>query len=158
MAPIIPGLIKDLHRKPRLARQSSRPATSDELLVYEGSKKRAQRKGISFFLTKQDFDILVTRANGCCEDTGLPFNNNHEMGQRIRPNRLSIDRLVSTGPYSLQNTRLILASVNISRNSQTLTNFHIRRLIYFARVSGNSDLIPDKLVKSRIGDIGNWIF
>lgn len=156
MAPIVPGLMKSIHVRTRLAKRELREATADELLVFRGARRRARRDQISFTLTKHEFDLLVTRANGRCESTGFPFNNDFVPGQRIRPNRLSIDRLSNSSGYSMPNCWLVLASENISRNSMGLQQLHVQKLLYYAQAlrlaGGPPNSIPDKFVLRRHGD------
>lgn len=159
MAPIVPGLIRELHRRTRLARRDVRDATREELKVYSQSKGRARRDGIPFKLTNADFNLLVTRAGGRCEDTGQLFSEQKPTpGERRRQYIVSIDRLSASGPYSFLNCRLVLSSINISRNDLTLQAFHVHRLLYLVRLFGLGVVIPEKYVLRRGPNPEDWKF
>lgn len=97
----------------------------------------------------------MTRAKGRCETRGLLFNDERIPGHGIHPNRMSLDRMSAKRPYPLENGHLVRAIVNISRNDQTLTTYHMARLAYIASLGG---FVPDALVLYRDDNIEKWRF
>lgn len=69
---------------------------------------------------------------------------------------MSIDRIDSSGVYSLENCRLVTAAVNFSKGDQCIELFHVQKLMYFAKLGGKID---DKLVSSKPNnDPNSWEF
>ncbi|MBB4349319.1 hypothetical protein GGE35_002913 [Rhizobium cellulosilyticum] len=99
MAPILPRILSELQTKTEAARANTRSATKDELKVYFQARNRARRKPIVFDLTKEDYDVLVTRAAGRCEETDRRFEQATNSTGRYRDNWMSLDRIDSKGPY-----------------------------------------------------------
>ena len=90
MAPVAPHLIRALQRKTRIARQ--RPAVvpgANEIALYNQTKAGAIRRELRFELRPGEFALLLTRAGGRCEETGLPFEDRRVPGSRHRPYRMS---------------------------------------------------------------------
>lgn len=154
MAPVVPELMRHLRRRTRLAKRALRSATADEHKVFRRAHARAVRDGIAFDLTLAQFDVLVTRAAGHCEETGWPFSDQREPGVRIRPWRMSLDRIDNVQGYSFSNLRLVTAFTNISRNQLGLERMHIQRVIMLYRLGANID----RFVLSDEGPIDRWIF
>ncbi|MBE0580007.1 hypothetical protein [Devosia sp.] len=158
MAPILPSLHKTLKLKTDEARPLVRPAIADEISVYEKAESRAKAsKGrIAFTLSRLDFDLLVTRANGRCEDTDMEFEQLTNSTGRYRDNWISIDRIENDGPYSLENCRLVTAAANYARGDRSIQDYHVQRLLYFAFLGM---AIDDKFLLSRGGvDPNRWLF
>lgn len=114
MSSVLPSLTRSLREKTDRARQRVRPATREERSVFREAERRAARRKRprAYLLTDDDVDLLVTRADGRCEATGLPFSDAHVPGRPIRPYRMSPDRLDNGRGYSLDNVRLVLAMLN----------------------------------------------
>lgn len=149
MGPVLPNLYREFSKRNEIAKKAVRKATKEERKVYWNAKRRAKKKGIPFHLTEAEFDILVTRANGRCEDTQITFNSSKVPNKRYRENWMSLDRIESSGPYSLENCRLVTAAVNFSKGDQSLEDQHRQRLLYVARMGGSID---DKFIISREGN------
>lgn len=90
--------------------------TARERRLYRTTKKNAQVRGIEFALTPDELYTLVVRAKGCCELTGLFFNDDKADGVRRRPYGMSIDRIDCQRGYSIDNLRLICIAMNIALN------------------------------------------
>lgn len=156
MAPILPSLYTKLKVKTDEARSRIRAATGDELMVYLQARRRARRKNIDFLITRGDFDLLVTRAGGRCEETGKQFEQRTNSTGRYRDHWMSIDRVEPKGPYSFENCRLVTAAVNFAKGDQSVENFHIQKLMYVAALGGTID---DEFLLSREGsDPDRWKF
>lgn len=154
MGPVLPSLYREFSQKNEIAKKMVRKATKEERKVYQNAKRGAKKRRISFHLTDAEFDILVTRANGRCEDTSIKFNPSKVPDKRYREDWMSIDRIDSSGPYSLKNCRLVTAAVNFSKGDQSFEVHHMRQLLYIARMGGSID---DKFLISRKGsDPEKW--
>ena len=159
MGAVAENIVRELRRKTRLAvAAGTRPATAAEAVIYTETRKRANKSGgkISFDLTPDDFNILVSRANNRCEVSGVAFSERRvPYGPYRYPDRPSIDRLSNSSGYSLMNARLVTKIVNFSRGSASLLDF--QKIMYFsvalagARVSGG-DLLDQS------GNPENWQF
>ena len=79
-------------------------------------KAGAARRGIRFALTVDDVAAMLARQAGRCAITQRTFDNTKPDGQRIRPWAASIDRISSDQGYTVENSRLVCASVNIAMN------------------------------------------
>ena len=79
-------------------------------------RQAAKKRGIEFALTASDIESMLRASKGRCDLTGRPFSMEKPAGQRIRPYAPSIDRRNSMLGYTVDNTRIICAFVNISLN------------------------------------------
>lgn len=149
MAPILPRILSELQTKTEAARANTRAATKDELKVYFQARNRARRKTIVFDLTKEDYDGVVTRAAGRCEETDRCFEQATNSTGRYRDNWMSIDRLDSEGPYTLENCRLVTAAVNFAKSDMSIQNYHVQKLMYLIKMQATID---ERFFASRVGD------
>jgi hypothetical protein len=131
------------------AKAAARPLTRDEREIFRKTFASARRRGISFDLSEEDLSILVARAAGRCEMTKIRFSNVRLPDQRVRPFRMSVDRLDNNEGYSLRNCRLVCVQANFLRGFADLEAAHLFFMEY-ARAQGAT--IPDELVVSRDED------
>jgi len=80
--------------------------------LFISAKKRAEKRGLSFCLTKDWFEEKVDA--GVCELTGVPFR--YETNSPWRP---SPDRINNEFGYEPWNTRMILLGLNRLKNSHS---------------------------------------
>jgi hypothetical protein len=125
------------------------PLTADQRSIFNEARRGAKRREIPFHLSEKDLEILVARAAGRCEMTGVPFSNDRLPNQRIREFRMSIDRLENDQGYALGNCRLVCAFVNLARGPATLEVADLFFLEYERKMGA---IIPDGLVVARDGD------
>lgn len=156
MSPILPRILAELRLKTEEARLHPREATGDELRVYAQARSRAQRKAIVFNLSKDDYKILVTRANGRCEETDRRFEKETNSTGRYRDNWMSIDRINSRGSYSLENCRLVTAAVNFAKGDMPIQQYHILKLMYLIKM--NVPLDEDFFLSREGDDPDKWQF
>lgn len=81
--------------------------------LYRGAKSRALAKGVPFLLDKQDIYDLLTRTEGRCEITGVPFSLVKGNGRRM-PFSPSLDRIDSKKLYEPSNCRIVCIAANIA--------------------------------------------
>lgn len=91
---------------------------SDYFDVYKNCRKNAQKRGIPFDLTTEQFDSIVRRSEGACALTGVVFQRVRNIGPYERqPFFPSIDRIDSRGGYTANNVRLLCTAANLAINS-----------------------------------------
>ena len=83
-----------------------------------GAKSRAFKKGIDFTITLTDLELLRDRQNNKCYYTGIEFNNDNSGVTSI-----SIDRIDSSGGYTIDNIRLVCTLVNKMKSDRTEEGF-----------------------------------
>jgi hypothetical protein len=84
--------------------------------LFRAAKKSAQQRGIEFDLTVNDITVMLERAGGRCEVSGLEFSDLAFPGATRRPWSPSLDRVVSNQGYSPSNCRIVVAAVNLALN------------------------------------------
>lgn len=84
--------------------------------LYRDARKGAEKRGLSFDLTRADFDELVRQAQGRCMVTGIPFDHAPYPGSKRRPFTPSLDRIDSSKGYAPANVRLVCLIVNFAMN------------------------------------------
>lgn len=96
--------------------------------IYQSARQGAAIRGIDFKLTREDFNKLVERANGCCMLTGIPFSAEKYESSNRRPFMPSVDRIDSAGWYKPENVRLVCVLANLA-----LSDWGIEPLLVVAR-------------------------
>lgn len=95
------------------------PAASAEAAslrrVFSNARDRAKRKDEPFQLSYADFRIIVSRADGRCELSGVPFDWSPGTTSR-RPFAASLDRISCGRPYAFDNCRLVAVALNYALN------------------------------------------
>lgn len=84
--------------------------------LYSGARKGAERRGLSFDLTRAQFDELVRQAQGCCTVTGIPFVFEKHPTAKRRPFAPSLDRIDNAKGYTIGNVRLVCLLLNLAMN------------------------------------------
>lgn len=97
-----------------VARQQSIQSFYTDL--YRGARKGAEVRGLSFELTRSEFDNVVRQSQGCCMLTGIPFDITAYPGASRRPFAPSLDRINSHEGYTPRNVRLVCVIVNYAMN------------------------------------------
>lgn len=77
---------------------------------------RALRKKIEFDLTWDDCQMMMSRAAGRCEVSGIPFHLDGIGDLSRRPFAPSVDRIQSKIGYTAANCRLVCVAVNVAMN------------------------------------------
>lgn len=140
MSPISP-VHERVRQMRRVGASLDRELNDGELRAYRAAKSRASRT--SFDLSSEDFRIMVAAAGGRCEMTKIAFSDEIASGLRIRPFRMSIDRIDSALGYTIENCQLVCSIFNIAKNAASAQLIHTIMLEY-ARANG---VIPaDNLV------------
>lgn len=84
--------------------------------LFRSSWANAEKRQIPWAITLDQFGVLVNRAGGRCQVTGIPFEYPlREKGSR-NPFAASIDRVDSTRGYSPDNVRLVISVLNLAMN------------------------------------------
>lgn len=146
MGPVSPRLQKARELR-RHGAHLGRELTEGELRPYLAAKARHGRT--HFALSLSDFRLMVAAANGRCEMTNITFSDEVASGLRIRPFRMSIDRIDSALGYTLENCQLVCAIFNIAKNAASEQLVHTVMLEY-ARANGVTP--PDSLVLKKGAD------
>ena len=135
------------------ARKGTVTLSREHKSIYLASRRNAKTRKIDFRLSLKGFAVLVARSAGRCEMTSIRFNDLKPFGGRIRPFRMSLDRLDNEKGYYLHNCRLICARANLARGTADLEEIH-HFMLEYARHHGAN--IPNDLVLSRHDDM--WLY
>lgn len=96
--------------------------------VLKSTKARAKHRKFAFELTMDHVLAMFAKNEGRCELSGIAFSAKSMNGKRFRPWMPSIDRRDSSKGYTLDNSRMICAYVNVAINQ-----FGESTLLYVAR-------------------------
>lgn len=80
--------------------------------VYWRARNNARNRALEFALSEAEFDEIVSRSNGMCEVTRIPFSVKNPSSSRRKPFAPSLDRIDCALPYSKDNCRLVAVCVN----------------------------------------------
>ena len=88
--------------------------TSWIYVTHDRLKKRgkASKKGCS--ITVSELSLILVRADGRCEVTGIPFSNDVPTGAKIAPFYMSVDRIRNDRGYHFDNCRVVCLAVNLA--------------------------------------------
>lgn len=92
-------------------------------IQFKDISNRAQKKKLTFEITKQDIIDLYHKQNGLCALTGnvLAYTANMADGRHIvNPRNLSVDRIDSTKGYTKDNIQLVCAQINRIKDNLTI--------------------------------------
>lgn len=78
------------------------------------AKARSRQSRMFFNLTVEDMGLLVKRARGQCEVTGIPFSDQPTPNSGRRPFIPSLDRIEPARGYTLANCRLVVFAANMA--------------------------------------------
>lgn len=101
------------------------PENSENLVrkLVVASRRLGCSKGKSG-LTADQVRLLLDRANGRCEVTGIPLVYAQAVNFRRNPYAASLDRIDSRFGYTMTNCRIVAAAVNIALNDWGDAVFH----------------------------------
>lgn len=87
--------------------------------VYRTTKKNAGQRGIEFSIEREDWATFVTKHDGRCAITGLPFDTTTAAAAKHqrRPFFPSVDRRDCGRGYQVDNVRLVCIAVNLAINT-----------------------------------------
>ena len=109
-------------KNPELHKKSMGTITVTASRLVSGAKRRAEKSGIPFSITR---DWVVSRfelQGGVCALSGRPFQLEYGSGGR-RSNALSLDQIVPGNGYTAENTQLVLWCVNEMKKRTQLDVF-----------------------------------
>lgn len=84
--------------------------------IWQRHKKGALSRGLEFHLSIEDVQRMLDLQGSRCALTQRVFSDERPEGQRIKPWAASIDRKDSTKGYTIDNCRLVCASINVALN------------------------------------------
>jgi hypothetical protein len=108
---------KRVKERERYEKKNGDPERTVQQLVKD-AKCRAKKKGIPFNITNEFIFYLIEENAMRCAKTGALmtfFKNN--------PNKLSIDRIDSSGGYTVDNVQLVTVAVNKAKGPMTEKEF-----------------------------------
>lgn len=92
------------------------PAPIDIKRRLQRMRERSKSRGEECSMTERDLELLIRRAGGRCEVTGVPFSAWKLDHWSKAPYAISIDRIDGRLPYSFQNCRIVCNAVNVAIN------------------------------------------
>lgn len=114
------GLAEDFQKKIKLnnAKLFSKAHINDFIRAIKEARKRANKSGIEYNITESEIKLIIDRANGCCEVTGIFFQllRDRKPGERD-PFMPSLDRIDSEKGYTFDNVRLVCIAANLAMNT-----------------------------------------
>jgi len=84
-------------------------------------RKRAKKRSLPFDLTFEWLKGKLVKSNYCCEMTGLSFDRKRNLTGGA--NAMSIDRIIPSLGYTMNNCRIIILSLNWALNKFKDANF-----------------------------------
>ncbi len=123
--------------------------TKDPVVVIKNKfEKGADRRGLSFSLS-EEFILGLLAGNNRCYLSGLPlyYNNSGD-------NNISIDRLDSSKPYSIDNVRLCHKTLNLMKGTLTIKDF-INYCNYVTNYYTITNKLPTTNYERNIGKTDN---
>lgn len=78
------------------------------------AKRGATVRGLAFKLDIPQMRALIARAGGRCEVSGIPFDEGRQSHSTWKPFAPSLDRILSSASYDMENCRLVCCAVNIA--------------------------------------------
>lgn len=84
--------------------------------LYRDTRKRAERRGVPFTITQDEFAYRLARTQGKCEVSGVPFDLSRDSNLYRRPFAPSIDRINNANGYTKRNCRVVCVVVNLAMN------------------------------------------
>lgn len=81
--------------------------------IFTHARGAAKKRGIEFGLTEEDYAAIFTRSGGCCEVSGIAFDERPADGRR-RPFAASLDRINSALGYTTDNCRMVTVIANFA--------------------------------------------
>lgn len=104
-------------RAPGIRRRVASAAWNDQpewvRRMFYNAERRAQIRRKSFTLTPASFLEVVSRANGVCELSGIPFDTSIKAG----PFFPSLDRVDNATGYEPENVRIVCHVANVAMNT-----------------------------------------
>ena len=112
---------------------ASLPMEKHYRLIYNNTKGRAKQSGIEFSLTPEDWDLIVRRAGGRCELTGIQFNLAKAKTGFRAPLAPSVDRINCGFGYTKSNVRFVCVAVNWALSDWGVNVFEAIATAYVGR-------------------------
>jgi hypothetical protein len=89
-------------------------------LLIEVWKSNARKRNILFNISYEEIDNLWSVQNGKCALTGRTMSNKYNSK---RDTKVSLDRIDSNKPYTIDNVQLVTGIVNIAKNTMNNLEF-----------------------------------